>query len=251
MSKKTTKADELIDALCDERVLNKIIDKITNEVNSKLDLKFNQLITEMNDKLMTSIEKITEEKISKSINPIMKELSSVGERIDALEAISIQNDLIIVGLKSPIIDKEEDSANNQPKSETNKELQDLVLKHLRNDLEITISPNDINYVFKLNKNNNGVQKRSSIVVNLISSTKKYEIIRKAKFLRKNNNPFPTIFHNERLTRKNSDLFFKTRTLQRIKKIQATWIYKGEIFIRKETTSKPIKITHYKDLVSYE
>lgn len=261
MSKKATKTDEFIEALCDERVLSKIFDKITSEVNSKLDLKFNELmvemneklndkINEMNEKIKISIEKITDEKISQSINPVMNELSSMEERIDTLEAMSVQNDLIIIGLRSKIKDKEADPARNQPQTETNKDLLDLVLNHLINDLEIKILPQEISHVFRLNKKSKD-ENRSSIVVNFISSSKKFEVIRKAKYLRKNANPFPTIFHNERLTKKNSDLFFKSRTLQKLKKIQATWIYKGEIYIRKESASKAIKITQYKDLNNYE
>lgn len=49
------------------------------------------------------------------------------ELIDALEAMSVQNDLIIVGLKSKIKDKEDDPARNQPQTEKNKELLELDL----------------------------------------------------------------------------------------------------------------------------
>lgn len=251
MSKKATKTDELVEALCDERVLSKFLDKITSEVNSKLESKFNELIEEMNEKLKISIEKIVEEKTKQSLIPIRNELSSVDERIDVLEANSIKNDLIIVGLLRNSMDKENDGTKIQSHQDMNKELFELVLDHLKNDLEMQISPSDINYVYKLNKNKKEDQTRSSIMVNFNSYAKKYEVIHRARLLRKKANCLPSIFYNERLTKKISELYFKTRTLQRMKKIHSTWIFKGEIYVRKDSISKPSKVTQTKDLTIFE
>lgn len=250
MSKKSAKADELIEALCDERVTNKFIERITNELISRIDLKFKELVLDMEDKLKISVIKISEGIINESITPLKNDLHHANERIEALEAQSVQNDLIIHGLKPSNTEKVEGASINRTQTDGNKVIMDLVIDHLRNDMDILISPSDINYAYKMKKKKDD-QSSTSILINFISTSKKYEIIRKAKLLRKNENPHPNIFYNERLSKKNSELSFRARNLQRVKKIQATWIYKGEIYIRKDSFSKPIKITKLKDLETYE
>lgn len=287
MSKKTLKTEDIIDVLNDKRVFSKFLDKMStemslkleskfnelstdlnvkisrevnskleskfneltadlknkifNEVNLKLEAKFNELTTELRENLISSTRNITDEKIIQHIEPIHKDLAHIKVRLDDLETKQVQNELIIVGVKA-------NNTATQQQMEINKDLFELVLNHLKFDLDINISPHEINYVYRMYNKSKGEQKTSSIVVNFLSNTKKYEILHKAYTLRKNFSA-SKIFYNERLTRKNADLFYKTRSLQSINKIHTTWIYKGEVYIRKDPTSKPVKIILEKDLPS--
>lgn len=51
MPKKTTKADKLIEALCEKRVMSKFIEKITSEVVAKIDSKFKEMVLDMDEKI--------------------------------------------------------------------------------------------------------------------------------------------------------------------------------------------------------
>lgn len=72
MSKKSTKAEELIEALCDERVATKLIEKISNDLISKIEQKFNELVLDMENKLKISVTKVSEDIINESIIPLKK-----------------------------------------------------------------------------------------------------------------------------------------------------------------------------------
>lgn len=227
-----------------------VIEKISNELISRIDQKFNELVLDMEEKFKISVAKISEDIINESITPLKNELKLANERIEALEAQSAQNDLIIHGLKLSNPEKVEGTPSNRPQPDGSKFIMDLVIEHLKNDMRIPISTSDINYAYSM-KRKKDEQASSSILVNFTSISKKYEIIRKAKLLRKSENPHPNIiFYNERLSRKNSELSYKARSLLRIKKIQATWTYRSEIYILKDSFSKPTKITTLNDLEAY-
>lgn len=59
MAKRTTKVEELIEALCDEKVITtlftKLQEKIILNINERMDQKFLELQSEINNKIKESI----------------------------------------------------------------------------------------------------------------------------------------------------------------------------------------------------
>lgn len=249
MSRKSSKSEEIIDALCDERVSSKLLDKLSGEIILRIDQKFKDLSDEINESLKASITKITSEILKESLTPIKQEVLKLKERVEILEANAIQNDLYICGMK---LNEPTNTDSTQIKSQVASDSEALisVLEHIRNNLQIPIDTRDINYVYPVKKKSSN-DRTSQILVSFSSTSKKYEVMKKAKLLSKQDNTYPKIFYNERLTKKNAEISFKARMLQRTKRILSTWIYKGEVYIRKGALDKPIKIVTINDLTAYE
>lgn len=73
-----------------------------------------------------------------------------------------------------------------------------------------------------------------------------EILQKVKMTRKDklkiDKQFSRIFYNERLTKTNQEISYNAHQLVKENKIKATWTYKGEISIKTEEKSSPLRIS---------
>lgn len=257
MSKKSAKIDELIEALCDERVINTLInklqEKIISDINDKMESKFKEFLSQLNVNLKTSITQVAADIIKDSISPCKNDILKLDERLNAIEARSVQNDIVISGLKDSEVENTDKSSAYQAKSTSNVKTLDLVIEHLRKDLDIQVEKQHINFAFRTRKANEKNPSNSSpIIVSFSSLAKKNEVLIKAKTRRNQSNAdtYPLIFYNDRLTKLNSQLAFMARTLQKNKSIASTWTFRGEIYIRKDQLSKPIKISNTTDLNKY-
>lgn len=249
MAKKSVKHDEIIEALCDDRVTNKFLDKLISDFNSKLEVKFKELTLELNNNLKSSIIQLTTDIVTKQMEPINHDLVKLNERVENLEKQNLMNELIICGLKINTSKTPSDSETKEPQQPTNNDICETVVSHIRDDLGLQLEGKDINFAYLINKNKVS-SAPTSILVSFASIHKKNEVIQQAKSLRKDSNQYPRIFYNERLTKRTSELAFKARTLQRLNKISSTWTYRGEVFLRKEKFSKPTRISNINDLEKY-
>lgn len=249
MAKKSVKQDELIEALCDDRVTNKFLDKLISDFNSKLEVKFKELTVELNDNLKSSIVQLSTDIVTKKLAPINQDLVKLSERVENLEKQNSMNELVICGLKTKTSMTTKEAEPKGLQLPTNNEIQEMIVNHIRDDLGLQFEDKDINFAYLMNKSKAN-SAPISILVNFASIHKKNEVLQQAKSLRKDSNQYPRIFYNERLTKKTSELAFKARTLQRLNKISSTWTYRGEVFIRQEKFANPIRISNANDLEKY-
>lgn len=146
-----------MEALCDERVSNalttKIQERILNEFNVRIEAKFKELLSEINITIMSTVKEISMELIKDSLLLYKQEINQLNERLHILEQRSYQNDLYISGLKTKASEVMEDSSTNQNQSSWNKSLEDMVINHINQDLDIQIEKKDINYIFRPMKKN--------------------------------------------------------------------------------------------------
>lgn len=166
------------------------------------------------------------------------------ERIAKLENVNIQQELLIFGRpigsdQSTITDKSHDQS-----------LIDLICSHINKDLNISLNHKDINFLYKI-KSKSGYKAPVPVLVNFVSMIKRNEVLQVARFSRKqrlkSGSTDSIIYYNERLTKINSEIFYHARSLLRSKLIASAWTFKGEIYIRKTSSSNPAKILCLKDL----
>lgn len=249
MSKKLSKSEELIEALSDQRVIKAIVniirDELINDLNEKIECKFKELKTELTADLTSMLEnpvkKITSEVMLESLNPVKQDITKLHDRITLLESREYQNDLFICGLE----------ANDAEKNEA---MIDLVIRNIHQDLKIKLDHKDINFAYRTRKPDKPNQ-HPPILVSFTSALKRNEILQTVRIIRKQQlkPPYPQqkIYYNERLNKINSELAYIARDLQRKKKILSTWIFRGEVYIRKEQASKPQRILNQSELTKYE
>lgn len=115
-------------------------------------------------------------------------------------------------------------------------MKEMVTEHIRKDLDIQIDNNEIIYAYRMRKNTNTIP---PIIVSFANNAIKNRVLHKAKDTKKKSSTYP-----------NSEIFVKARTPLRNNKIQASWRFKGEVFIWKEVSSKAIKITCRNELLTY-
>lgn len=150
---------------------------------------------------------------------------------------------MICGLKVNAINSEDQS------SLKSNQLKDELADHLKKNLDIQIGVNEIIYAYTIKRNVNE-SNPPPIIISFANYAIKQEILRKAKENKKTSGIYTRIYYNERLTKLNSEILFKSRLLHRNNKIHACWSYRGEVYLRKNSTSKPTKITKLSDLETY-
>lgn len=258
MSKKSPKIEEIVEALCDERVstslINRIQDKLITDINATIELKLKELVSDLTTTLTKSISDVAADAIKKATTPIYQEIESLDHRVNQLDQQSVQNELFVYGLKDKASPQNVGIIINPNGSTENWTTVDLLINYLNLELDIQLERRDINFAYRTRKKSVDPNFPSPILVNFISVQKRNEVLLKVKQLRKDpkyrSESKPVVFFNERLTKLNSEISYKARQLQKNKKIASTWIFRGETYIRKDQSSKPQRILNLADLNYY-
>lgn len=247
MSKKGIKSEDIIEAICDDKVItafsSKLQEKLSHDLFTKLEQKLDGMMTEIKNNLKSTIEQESKKILKDALSPCYQKIASQDERINSLETKLIQNDLMICGLKLKTKNNEEQS---MPRSD---QIKEELIEHLNMNLDLKIGANEIIYAYSTKKPMNE-SNPPPIIVSFSSYALKQEILTKAKEKKKSSSTYTRVFYNERLTKFNSEIFFRSRVLHRNNKIFACWSFRGEVYIRKDNTSKPHKISKLSDLELY-
>lgn len=273
------KIEETVEALCHERVtasfLAKIRGQLSEDINSIVDKKLTEMLSDIKSSLMQTLAKEIKEAVKEAITPIYQEINTLSQRLDKIEATtspipqeinalgqrleqieaqSVLNEIYVLGLKDhPTITKEGLSMQGS-RPATTEPVIDLIINYLKQEMNIHLTHSDINYAYRTKKISDP-NLPTPILVNFVSAQKRNELLLKIKTQRKLSNKSAgsnaPVYFNERLTKLNSEIAYKARLLQRNKKITSTWIFRGESYLRKEHSSKPVRILKLSDLAPYE
>ena len=223
----STCIDELVTALKDERVL----EALGTLFKSKLQ-PFITLISEL---------KLDNVKLTTKETQLESNLISADKKIDALEAYTRADNLIIVGLPSMNYADatSAEGSDHNSNAESSVTTEKAVLDFCQNKLDISIVTQDISIAHRLKKSTNSTEAPPVIVM---FTTRK---VRDAAFAarRRLKGSSPPIFINEDLTKRSADLYRRARALVRNKTITSTWTKKGSVFIKTSDNPniKPLKI----------
>lgn len=239
MARKALKSDDLIDALSEEKILKALskmmYDQIRADMNNLIDNKLEKMKVELTTKIQETMENFVEKKSNEMSSKFQHQIDKLEDRVNQMETRFYQNELLICGHN--LTNKSGSEIGDKPLIESVREL-------IKSDLNIQLLPNDINYtyVFK-NKHESSVV--PPILVNFSSVKTKNDLLQKVRQVRKlhtkNKNNSSPVYYNERLTKRNQQIFYQTRNMAKNKQILSTWIFKGEIYIKKDQTSAPQKI----------
>lgn len=163
-------------------------------------------------------------------------------------------------------DKIEDLQRNARKSsielknvpnKTQENRQDLIkmVTSLASTVNVELGERDIKDVFRVKSKNNAMQ-NPPIIVELISSLVRTDLLQKTKeFNRRNKsklqakhlgltkNEETPVFISEQLTARGARLYFLARDLEKSKKYKYCWTAFGKVFVRKDDNSKIIHIVN--------
>lgn len=258
MSKKSTKTEDIVEALCDDRVVetftSRMQDKVIKIITDQLDIKFKEIWAELKKDILRDVEKMLTGSINDSLSNSHKQISTMEERINNLENINLQKDLLIFGIKDNKQGSFTDETTDPSLRTSDSSLFDLVSNQILNDLNIHIERNEINHIIRL-KSKPGFKTPPPILISFVSTSKRNDILHTSKFKRKQhlkNPPFQnTVYYNERQSKSNAEISYTARTMVRDNKIASTWIFKGETYIKKTSTSNPVRITKLDKLREFD
>lgn len=258
MARKSVKIDDLIEALCEEKVIatltNKLQENLTQSINSKIEQLISGLVADIKDSILDATNKLITEKVKSSTLELTSQMIKYEDRINVLENKLLQHELVIYGMDS-IVEDDKNEATIDATNVKNNLLIMQVTKVIQDCLNIKVEPNEINFVYKQKKTNKGSSPNPSpVVLNLISTNVRNEIIQKARHMRKTKliSAWKTkeIYFNERLTTRNSELAFLARTMVKEHKLASTWTFRGEVYVKNESTAKAHRILSTNDLKEY-
>lgn len=240
MAKRSSKSEDLIESLCDDRVINALTSKMAQSFNEVIDSKLNELKLDITNAVQETLDNLITSKIKEISSPLYDKINILEQRVNQLESINYQKDLLIFGYKPPTNDSN-DEGNVTPSTNS---IIPSILDLLKSDLNLHYSSKDINYAFYMKKKEVNKSYSSPILVSFSTTGIKQEILQRVRLVRKQSlksNTYSRIYYNERLTKSNQEILFQARSLLKDRKIISTWTFKGDVYIKKELTSLPMKI----------
>lgn len=263
MSKKkeTVKAEDLLEALQDDRIIELLSLRLTKILTPTLEKIFNGFAIAFTSKLEELVEKSAESVLSKHCEKLNQNMSSLGEenhqlklRIEDLERQSKQESLIIHGLGElganvPQLELGESDLSINPLQKSQSIMQSVV--NLCNDrLAVKIELSHISHAYRLSTKDKG--KKGPVIVRFANQQIKNQIYASRKLLKDSGAPTP-IYINEQLTKWNASLFAKARKLVKEKLLHSTWTKDGLVFVRlsgaQNEKPKRVDSTKFLDAIS--
>lgn len=204
----------------------------------------------------------TNSNIDKSIGILTAQNEEFRKKIQQLESQSQQNREYIAILEDKVEDLQRISRKtsielkNVPKKadESRNDLINMVMT-MSNSINMNMVERDITDIFRLKGKSDKI-KNPTIIVEFGSSILRTDFLKKSKdFNTKNNSKLQAkdlghttevdtpVFVAEQLTSKGARLHFLARDLAKTQKYKHCWVSFGRVFVRKNDTSKIIKIQH--------
>lgn len=178
------------------------------------------------------MEKFVKDILTKSLEARNKKMTSLEmenvqlrTKLDEVENLSRLNNVVIHGLPEPNVGKTTASS---AKSRSNQSSIPEIIELCTARLHLHIDEPDISFAYRIP----GKGKYRPLVVGLSHRRARDAIYDSRKLLRNmSNSDSPTIYINEHLTRMNSQLYAKARSLVKARKIHSTWTAGGRLTLQ--------------------
>lgn len=248
MSKKSTKIEELVELLQDEKATELIVGRLEQSESfiPAIEDMIGKKIDKIFDKILAKLDPIIDKKVNDLLQHHLVNITSEHEhlkeenaqlraRVSHLETEARLSNLILHGV-------EEIHDGTESRESAEKEALEATLNLCNQTLSLNISSEDISLAFRIPKK--GKEKYRPIVVKFATQRTRNLIYRSRTKLRKT-----SIFINEHLTTTNAQIYAKARAWVKEGKIVATWTAGGLVFIQLTETPgcKPTKITSLQEM----
>ncbi|XP_063823055.1 uncharacterized protein LOC135072955 [Ostrinia nubilalis] len=211
-------------------------------------------------RLTTLIEQNSE--IKKSVDSMAAKYESLLNKVDVLEKENSQfkTEIRTLENKVELLEKEAKSTSieirNIPKADQeNKKSLTETVKTIASIVETDLDEGEIKDIFRT--------KSSAIVVQFTSVIRKQTVISKFKEFNKTKRTTQEaqlntetlglqgtakpVYISDHLTTKSRHIFFLARELIKTKKLVAAWTYHGNIYVKREDSDQPVRISNEQDL----
>lgn len=251
MAKKALKPDELMDMIMEDRVVNALTTRISDNIMPQI----KTTLQEFREDIKAAMQEIVADLKNNTIKPLQNQVlglvelaESTARRVDELENESRLDCLVIYGL--PISTESERTSGGSKWIPTNpqEDITTTVLGYFRENLNLQLDKRDISLAYRLPRGLN--KKHAPIVVRFSSRYTRDLTLKTRRATRMDQiSPHHSIYINEFLTKKNSEIFMLARTLHKQKKLFRTWTTGGHVYIRRtdKPDEKPTKISTKGDL----
>ena len=123
---------------------------------------------------------------------------------------------------------------------SNENLETTMLDLCKNKLNVKLEPTEIDSLSR-------VKKTKQVIMTFTTYRKKAEVMKARKLLK---TKMPSVYINESLTPKQSEIFAETRKLMKEKAINTTWTRDGKVYVKETESSQPIHVTKKEELTKY-
>ena len=183
---------------------------------------FGPLFKEIESNVCTNLMTELRSELGKKDNKI----AELEAKIDRLEQSQRQDSLKFYGLKES----------------ENEDTDKLIIKTLKENLNIDLTPMDISNSHRIGKigndNKSNKQEDRPILVKLTRESVRDKLLNTKKELREKES---TLYINESLTKKTADLFKKARDIKKQGYIKMTWTRNGKIYYKENENDPPMEI----------
>ena len=215
-----------------ESDFERIATMLKGALKSDVESLVQSIVTEVAKSLSTRIDNL--EKDNKDLRAEVKQLTSrvstLESASDTAEQYSRRNCLRLVGL-----------------SETPFESTDDIILDIASEMDVTLSPADIDRTHRLNQPSKWTTPRSIIVK--FATYRARSRFYKARSGLKGNDKYSKVYINEDLTSSRSKLFKCARKLYKDRLIQNCWTFDGRVFV-KDHVDKQHLISNPSDLEKF-
>ena len=221
-------------------IIKDLLGEFLNPIKKSLEVEMKELkesvqfMSNSFDDHKTKIEKVMKElkQIKRKNMDLKTKLNELEKKINNQEQKEKQNNMIIVGV---------------PK-QNEKDPKKTVKKIIR-AMKIEVADEDVKEVFRIGK-----KEDAPILIKLSKQEMKTEILKTIKKIKgiktnkcglegRNNN----LFFNEDLTNYNQNLFKTAREFKKTHKLKSVYTMYGKIYLRKNDTDAPVRISSKDDL----
>jgi hypothetical protein len=247
------KPDDIVDALLDSRVVEALAKALSPFIKKSIDealderlaalAKSVQEVKQANDRLQAQVGELR-----KANADLRQHVDSQSTRVDALEAYSRLDNLIIKGLPDRSYAERGThaaaDADSAALADSQMSVEATVITFCKETLNVDVTTQDISTAHRLKAGPRDLVR--PVIVRFTNRRTRDAVFRAKKVLKSHSKQ---IYISEHLTKTSSELFFEARKLAREKKIHSTWTQNGQVHVKasSDPAVKPILIKCRADL----
>lgn len=245
-----------VTAVLDARVIEALVKTLTPILTATVEKCLNDKLSEFLKEHALLQNKVTV--VENELASAKDEIRSLRTKIEALDAYTHRDNIIIHGLK---IQSYSDAASVRPQQSTtgperNDDVIEKAVVELFNNMNVAVSPADISAAHRLSSprmtsgQSGGQQGPQAstipppIIVRFISRRARDAVFASRKNLKQ---IMPNVYINEHLTNENSALFRQGRLLCKAKKIHSCWTFNGSVYAKATEGGQSKRIGCLQDL----
>ena len=238
MPPKTTKSEDIIEALLDSRVVEALAKALSPFISLSIDESLGKKLEGLSASIRdlkgenTRLTKRCDE--SDLVNAQLRnQLAEQRQRLDDLDAYSRSDNLIIRGLPENSVAEIASASGSSTSdavrtSDTHQCVQSTVISFCREALGVTVTPNDISIAHRLKAGAKDTVR--PVLIRFTNRQVRNTILQSKKKLRSCSS-YRNTFISEHLTKATSDLYFEARKMLREKHLHATCTANGQVMVK--------------------